>query len=366
MSAAEGPQGSGIVFERTDDLASAGHEQVVFCRDRESGLRAIIAIHDTTLGPALGGTRMYPYRSEADALRDVLRLSRGMTSKSAAAGLSLGGGKAVIIGGRELKTRQLLLAYGRFVQSLGGRYYTAADVGTTAADLDVIAGSTSYVVGTTVRGSGDSGGSTAQGVFAAMRAAAGHVFGSGGLAGRTVGIEGVGKVGSRLADLLVRAGAGQIVISDPDPEAAGRVTARHPRIRTAASVLDADVDIYAPCALGATLTPESVPRLRAAIVCGGANNQLSTDSVAQDLLSAGITWVPDYIANAGGVIQVGSELAGASPEQVRQQVERIFVTVTEVLTRAKEAGLTTLAAADAMVAERLRRAREAGRAPAGS
>lgn len=361
MSATETSQASGIVFERTDELGSAGHEQVVFCRDKESGLRAIIAIHDTTLGPALGGTRMYPYQSEADALRDVLRLSRGMTFKSAAAGLSLGGGKAVIMGGQELKTRSLLLAYGRFVQTLGGRYYTAADVGTTAEDLDVISESTSYVVGTNVRGSGDSGGSTAQGVFYAMRAAAEHAFGAEGLAGRTVGIEGVGKVGSRLADLLARAGVDQIVISDPDARAIERVTARHPGIRTTTSVLDADIDIYAPCALGATLTHESVARLRATVVCGGANNQLSVNSVAEDLLSAGITWVPDYIANAGGVIQVGSELVNATTEQVRDKVAGISRTVTEVLTRAKEAGLTTSAAADAMVLERLQRQAPAAR-----
>jgi valine dehydrogenase (NAD+) len=353
-------QTADLVFERSDELASAGHEQVVFCRDRESGLRAIIAIHDTTLGPALGGTRMYPYRCEADALRDVLRLSQGMTFKSAAAGLDLGGGKAVIMGGQELKTRELLLAYGRFIATLGGRYYTAADVGTTAEDLDVIAETAPYVVGTNVRGSGDSGGSTAQGVFCAMRAAAEHAFGPDGLAGRTVAVEGVGKVGSRLAGLLTRAGVGTIVVSDPDPDALARVTARHPQIRTAASVIGADADIYAPCALGGSLTHESVAGLRAAVVCGGANNQLSETSVAKDLLSRDITWVPDYIANAGGVIQVGSELVNATPEQVAEKVAGISGTVIEVLTRSKEAGLTTAAAADAVVTERLHRARGLG------
>lgn len=361
MSAPGVPQPVDLVFERSDELGSAGHEQVVFCRDKESGLKAIIAIHDTTLGPALGGTRMYPYRSEADALRDVLRLSAGMTFKSAAAGLDLGGGKAVILGGQELKTRQLLLAYGRFVQTLGGRYYTAADVGTTAEDLDVIAEATEYVVGTNVRGSGDSGGSTAQGVFYAMRAAAEHAFGTSGLSGHTVGIEGVGKVGSRLADLLAEAGVTGILVSDPDADAVARVISRHPSIRRVTSVIEADVDIYAPCALGGTLTHESAARLRAAIVCGGANNQLSESSVADDLLSRSITWVPDYIANAGGVIQVGSELASATPEQVREKISGISRTVAEVLTHSKEAGVTTSAAADAVVRERLRRGREAAR-----
>ncbi|MGH3167679.1 MAG: Glu/Leu/Phe/Val dehydrogenase family protein, partial [Trebonia sp.] len=235
-------------------------------------------------------------------------------------------------------------------------YYTAADVGTTAEDLDVIAESASYVVGTNVRGSGDSGGSTAEGVFHAMRAAAEHAFGTSGLAGHTVGIEGVGKVGSRLADLLAQAGVDGIVVSDPDPVAVERVTSRYPSVRQASSVLDADVDIYAPCALGGTLTHESVARLRAGVVCGGANNQLSVSAVAADLLSRGITWVPDYIANAGGVIQVGSELVSATPELVRAKVAGISGTVTEVLTRAKETGVTTSAAADAMVLDRLRRA----------
>lgn len=359
MSTIEMSQAADLVFERHDELGSAGHEQVIFCQDKDTGLRAIIAIHDTTLGPALGGTRMYPYRSEADALRDVLRLSLGMTCKSAAAGLDLGGGKAVILGGQERKTRDLLHAYGRFVQALGGRYYTAADVGTTAEDLDVIAESTPYVVGTNIHGSGDSGGSTAQGVFYAMRAAAERVFGPDGIAGRTIGVEGAGKVGSRLVDLLAAAGAGLIVVSDPDPGAMERVTARHAGVIRSASVIDADVDIYAPCALGGTLTRESAARLRATVVCGGANNQLSDHSVAGELLRRGITWVPDYIANAGGVIQVGSELADASPDEVQKKVSGIGDTVTEVLTRAKAAGETTSAAADRVVAERLRRARAA-------
>ena len=357
MAVSDVSQTADLVFERGDELASAGHEQVVFCRDKKSGLRAIIAIHDTTLGPALGGTRMYPYRSEADALRDVLRLSVGMTYKSAAAGLDLGGGKAVILGGQELKTRELLLAYGRFIESLGGRYYTAADVGTTAGDLDVIAEATAYVTGTNVHGSGDSGGSTAQGVFHAMRAAAEHAFGPDGLTGRTVGVEGVGKVGSQLADLLAGAGVAAIVVSDPDADAVRRVTDRHWWIRELPSVIDADVDIYAPCALGGTLTHESAARLRAAVVCGGANNQLSESSVAKDLLARDITWVPDYIANAGGVIQVGSELTDATPEQVTKKITEISGTVAQVLTRSREAGVTTADAADAVVAERLQRGR---------
>jgi valine dehydrogenase (NAD+) len=292
-----------LVFDREDELRDAGHEQVVFCHDRDTGLRAIIAIHDTTLGPALGGTRIYPYDSEAAALTDVLRLSQGMTSKSAAAGMALGGGKAVIIGDpRTVKTRDLLLAYGRFVDTLGGRYITAADIGSTSDDLDVVAEATRYVVGKNKGGTGDSGLNTAYGVFCAMRAAAEHRFGPEGLKGRTVGVEGLGKVGSRLVGLL----AGEnvtIVASESDPTAFDRVTG----VQAVPSVIDADVDIYAPCAMGATLTTDTANALKATIVCGGANNQLATHEVADTLQNKGVLWVPDYVANAGGVVQVGGE-----------------------------------------------------------
>lgn len=344
----------GLVFDRTDELGTAAHEQVVFCHDRQSGLKAIIAIHDTTLGPALGGTRIYPYASEAEALTDVLRLAQGMTFKSAAAGMDLGGGKAVIIGDPErIKTRELLLAYGRFIDTLGGRYITAADVGSTAEDLDVVAEVTPHVVGKNAGGSGDSGYSTAYGVFSAMRAAAEHRYGEDGLAGRTVGVEGVGKVGSRLVALLSSAGVERILVADPHQPALDALTSTLAHVRAVPSVLAEDVDVYAPCALGATLTVETVRDLKAAIVCGGANNQLATHDVADELHARGILWVPDYVANAGGVVQVGGELVNASREEVEAKIARIAGTTTEILVHAEELGVSTSAAADAVVEQRL-------------
>jgi valine dehydrogenase (NAD+) len=350
------------VFDRDDELESAGHEQVVFCRDDETGLRAIISIHDTTLGPALGGTRFYPYRSEAEALTDGLRLAQGMTFKAAAAGMPLGGGKAVIIGDPSaVKTPDLLRAYGRFIDTLGGRYISAADVGTTSDDLDVIGETTRHVVGRTTAagGSGDSGYSTAYGVFCAMRSAAALAWGDDGLRGRTVGVEGAGKVGVHLVGLLQQEGA-TVVVSDPYAPALERVRDLHDGVTTAESVIDLPLDVYAPCALGATLTPASVATLRAEIVCGAANNQLLTSDVGEVLRLRRVTWVPDFVANAGGLIQVGGELQDKTQEQVRADVERIGATVTEILLAARHRGTSTSAAASAVVRSRLAAARAAG------
>ncbi len=341
---------------------AAGHEQVLFCRDDETGLRAIIAIHDTTLGPGLGGTRFRPYATEDEALRDVLRLSRGMTSKNAAAGLPFGGAKAVIIGDpRTDKTPELLRAYGRFVDELDGRYVTAADVGTSADDLDVIGEVTSHVVGRTVAagGSGDSGPATAQGVFSALRAAAERLWGADGLRGRAVGVEGAGKVGGVLARLLVEEGA-VVTVGDPDPAARERVSAATGRAVHVAASLDeaiaggATLDVYAPCALGATVSVEHVRALGARLVCGAANNQLPTHDDDAALHEAGIVWVPDYVANAGGVIHLaGTERLGQEPDEVEAAVRGIGDTVREVLSRSAEAGIPTGAAADDIVAARL-------------
>lgn len=341
-----------LVFERTDELGTAGHEQVVFCRDRATGLRAIIAIHDTRLGPALGGTRFYPYATETAALTDVLRLSQGMTHKAAAAGIALGGGKAVIIGDpATVKTPALLAAYGRFVDSLSGRYITAGDVGTTAQDLDVVAAATRHVVGSN-GGSGDSGLSTAYGVFSAMRAAAEHRWGTDGLRGRRVGVEGVGKVGAQLVGLLLEEGA-EVTVSDASGDALARVLERYPRVTIRHAVLDAPVDVYAPCALGATLTPGSVDAIRAGIVCGAANNQLLDSSVAPLLRRREITWVPDYVANAGGLIQVGGEIADHSADRVRDDIARIADTVGDILRRSDEGDRLPSDVAAEIVAERL-------------
>ncbi|GAA3526131.1 Glu/Leu/Phe/Val family dehydrogenase [Nocardioides daeguensis] len=348
------------VFDRSDELAEAGHEQVVFCRDDATGLRAIISIHDTTLGPALGGTRFHPYRSEDEALTDGLRLAQGMTFKAAAAGMALGGGKAVIIGDpAELKSPDLLRAYGRFIERLGGLYVTAADVGTTSADLDVIGETTRHVVGRGEHtgGSGDSGLSTATGVFHAMRAAARHVWGVDGLRGRTVGVEGAGKVGSHLVRLLVEEGA-RVAVADPCDTAVERLRVAHGAdVRRLASVVNAAVDVYAPCALGATLTPATVAGLRARLVCGAANNQLATSDVDDLLTERGITWVPDYVANAGGLIQVGGELWHRTPEEVADQVRRVGDTAEQIVVGAAAEGTSTGAAADRLVRARLAEAR---------
>ncbi|MDI6912376.1 Glu/Leu/Phe/Val dehydrogenase dimerization domain-containing protein [Nocardioides sp.] len=343
------------VFDRDDDLAGAGHEQVVFCRDVESGLRAIISIHDTTLGPALGGTRFFPYPNEPAALRDGLRLSQGMTFKSAAAGMPLGGGKAVIIGDPAVdKTPGLLRAYGRFIERLGGTYVTAADVGTTSDDLDTIGEETRHVVGrnVTAGGSGDSGLSTARGVFHAMRAAAGLAWPADGIRGRTVGVEGAGKVGYHLIGLLLAEGA-SVVFCDPSAAARRRVLDGYGEVAIAESVLEAQVDVYAPCALGATITQASVASLRATIVCGAANNQLATGNEDATLFERGVTWVPDYVANAGGLIQVGGELQNKTPDDVLRDIRRIADTTHEIVSRSVERQVPTGVAAFEIVRARL-------------
>ena len=343
------------VFDRADELRDAGHEQVVFCRDERTGLRAIIAIHDTTLGPGLGGTRFYPYAHESLALTDALRLSEGMTYKAAGAGVPLGGAKAVIIGDPATqRTEALLEAYGRFVESLGGRYYTAADVGTTSEDLDVIGRTSSHVVGRTAAagGSGDSGYATALGVFSAMQAAATATWGGNGLADKVVGVEGVGKVGRHLVTFLLAVGA-RVVVSDPRPAALTGLDESGSRVLVAESVLTEALDVYAPCALGASLTLDSVDRLSARVVCGGANNQLAEARVAQALTDRSILWVPDYLANAGGLIQVSGELTNERRDDVLARVRRIEHTVGEVIRTALDQHVTTSAAARTIVDQRL-------------
>lgn len=348
------------VFDRVDELESAGHEQVVFCRDDESGLRAMIRVHDSTLGPALGGTRFYPYRSEADTLTDGLRLAQGMTLKAAAAGMPLGGDKAVIIDDpASTKTPDLLRAYGRFVDTLGGRGISAADVGTTD-DLDIIGGTTRHVVGRTAAagGSGDSGFSTPLGVFCAMQSAARLTWGDDGLRGRTVGVEGARKVGFHLIGLLREEGA-TVVVSDPYERALDRVRDHYAGVRCVDSVIDERLDVYAPCALGATLTPASVATLTATVVCDAANNQLLTSEVGEVLRLRKVTWVADFVANAGGLIQAGGELQAKTAEHVLTDVRCISATVAEVLVAAKDDGLSTSATARAMALSRLQAARDA-------
>ncbi|MBB3665843.1 MULTISPECIES: Glu/Leu/Phe/Val dehydrogenase [Prauserella salsuginis group] len=336
----------------------SGHEQVVYCHDRATGLKAIIAVYSTALGPALGGTRFYPYPDEDAALDDVLALSKGMAYKNALAGLDLGGGKAVIIGDpATLKTEALLRAYGRFIQSLSGRYITACDVGTYVRDMDIIARETGFVTGRSREegGAGDSSELTAFGVYQGMRASAEHAWGSPELKGKRVGVEGVGKVGKLLVGHLAQAGA-EIVITDVDEQAVDQVRAVHPSVEVVddtAALIASDVDIFAPCALGGVLDDDTVPALRAAIVCGAANNQLAHPGVEKLLQDRGILFAPDYLVNAGGTIQVSDELRGYDADRARLKATSLYDTAKAVFALADEEGVPAVTAADRLAERRM-------------
>ncbi len=358
-SPAQGPaQGHGASPAHGTALSYAGHEQVVFCHDGPTGLRAIIAIYSTALGPSLGGTRFYPYPSDAAAIADVLNLSRAMAYKNAMAGLDLGGGKAVIIGdpGR-IKTEALLRAYGRFVQSLNGRYITACDVGTYSEDMDIIARECQHVTGRTEPngGAGDSSVLTAFGVFQGMRAAAEHAWGSPSLDGRVVAVEGVGKVGSHLVDHLVADGA-QVIVYDVSDAAIDRVLTRHPSLTAVASrhdLVSSVCDVYSPCALGGAIDEDALSELRARVVCGGANNQLAHAGMDKLLAEHGVLYAPDYVVNAGGVIQVADELAGFNFDRAKARAERIFDTTKQILAVSEEESVPPSVAADRLAERRM-------------
>ncbi len=345
------------VFD-SDGTDASGHEQVVFCQDRLTGLKAIIGIYSTALGPALGGTRFYPYESEQDALADVLKLSRGMAYKNALAGLDLGGGKAVIWGDpARVKSEALLRAYGRFVESLHGRYYTACDVGTYVPDMDMVARETRYVTGRSVEhgGAGDSSILTAWGVFQGMRAAAEHTWGSPTLRGRTVGVAGLGKVGKYLVGHLVEDGA-TVVATDVNPAALDWARRTHPEIELVADVhalITSDIDVYAPCALGGALDDDTVPLLRAKVVTGGANNQLAHPGIEKTLAELGILYTPDYLVNAGGVIQVADEIEGFNFERAKLRATGIFETTRRILRMAADEGVSPAVAADRLAEHRM-------------
>jgi glutamate dehydrogenase/leucine dehydrogenase len=338
-----------------EGLSGSEHEDIVAIRRSRSGLRAIIAIHSTVLGPSLGGARFYPYEDEALALHDVLRLSRAMTQKAALAGLPQGGGKAVIIGDPRLaKSPALLRDFASAVDGLGGRYITAEDVGTTQDDMDCIRESTPYVGGTAISrgGSGDPSTATAFGVVVAMEAAAARVWG-GDLAGRTVCVLGAGKVGGEIVRLLVQRQA-VVIASDVDPAKAERAAgAGADRLVDPTDAVAVTADIFCPCALGGLLTDELVPRLHFGLIVGAANNQLHDPAVADSLADAGILYVPDFLANAGGIINIAEESRGYDQARAAQAVGRIGATTTAVLDRAASSGITPLAAAEALVAERL-------------
>jgi len=342
-------------------LSAPEHEQVAFCHDRATGLRAIISIYTTALGPALGGTRFYPYATEQAALGDALRLSRAMAYKNALCGLDHGGGKGVIIGDpAKDKSEALLRAYGRFVESLGGRYVTACDVGTYVADMDVIAKETRFATGRSEAngGAGDSSVLTAFGVFQGMRASAAHVWGSSSLAGRTVGIAGVGKVGHLLAGLLLETGA-RVMVTDVNSSAVEALREQHREIDVAKDAFElvrAELDVYAPCALGGALDEATVGVLKAKVVCGAANNQLVTEGpggTAEALMDRGITYAPDFLVNAGGVIQVSDELHGFSFARAKHRTAGIFEATASVLRVAADKGVSPAAAADHLAEERM-------------
>ena len=340
------------------------HEQVSFRADEASGLRSIIALYSTALGPGLGGTRFYPYPSEQDALEDVLNLSTAMAYKNALAGLPHGGGKAVIIGDPTRdKSEALLRAYGRFVESLGGAYVTACDVGTYVADMDVVGKETRFATGRSEAngGAGDSSVLTAYGVFQGMRASAEHLWGTPTLAGRRVGIAGVGKVGVHLVGHLLADGA-SVVVTDVSPAAVARVRSAHAEVDVLPDVealVRADLDVYSPCAMGGALSDEVVAVLQARVVCGAANNQLAHPGIEASLAERGVLYAPDYVVNSGGVIQVADELHGFDFDRCRAKAAKIFDTTLGIFARAKEDGIPPAAAADRIAEQRMHEAARA-------
>ena len=344
----------------------AGHEQVVFARDEAAGLHAIIAIHNTNRGPALGGCRMLEYATEEDALTDVLRLSKGMTFKNALAGLNFGGGKSVIYGNvRRDKTETLLTAFAQQVQNLGGRYYTAEDMNIGQDDVDRMARHCEYVVGRSGEGgSGDPSGWTAYGVFIALQEAVKKRLGREDLQGITVMVQGVGNVGGRLCGYLHEAGA-KLLISDVNEQALQVIQGQTgATIVNLNEVIAADADVYAPCALGGTLDEESIPQLRASVVCGAANNQLATLSCGQILHERGILYAPDYLVNAGGVINCAMEVGGKyDAERVRVGVEGIANTARELFELAEQRDRPTAEVVNELVQTRLQEPKTAGQEP---
>jgi len=353
-----------------DDLAKAetksifgqtvgmGHEQVVFCQDEPTGLKAIIAIHSTILGPALGGTRMWNYKSEEEAITDVLRLSRGMTYKASISGLNLGGGKAVILGDpAELKNEAFMRRFGRFVDSLGGRYITAEDVNMKTRDMEYVNMETDHVTGIpeSMGGSGDPSPVTAYGVYMGMKATANHVYGSDSLANKSIAVQGVGQVGMYLVERLIKEGA-KVFISDIAEDKLAKVAkSTGAEVVGMDEIYDADVDIYAPCALGATLNDETIPRLKASIVVGAANNQLKDEARhSYMLIDRSITYAPDFLVNAGGLINVGAEYYGPyNRERAHSDAEKIYDITLEILRMAADESMTSQEAAIKIAEKRI-------------
>ena len=343
-----------LTFEK---LYSMGHEEVIFISEPSCGLKAIIAIHDTTLGPALGGTRMWPYATEEEAIEDVLRLSKGMTYKAAVSGLNLGGGKAVIIGDpKKDKSEALFRAYGRYVESLNGRYITAEDVNITVADIDDIYTESNYVCGIAKAsgGSGNPAPYTALGVFRGMEASAMKTWGTRDLTGKTVAIQGVGSVGIELAK-LVRTAGGALKYTDISEENIARMKENFPEavFVTPEEFYSTEIDIYAPCALGATVNDKTIPLLKCKIVNGAANNQLAEDKHGQELKDRGILYAPDYLINAGGLMNVSIEFEGWNDEKSRRMIDKIYDTTLKIFAISDEQNIPVNKAADVLAENRL-------------
>jgi leucine dehydrogenase len=339
-----------------------GHEQVVFCNDDETGLKAIIGVHSTTLGPSLGGTRMWTYEKEGDAIRDVLRLSRGMTYKNSLAGLNLGGGKAVIIGdARTLKSPALMRKFGEYVNRLSGNYITAEDVGMTTQDMVYIKEKTDHVAGLPIDmgGSGDPSPVTALGVYMGMKASAKEAWGNDDLAGRKILVQGAGHVGQYLIDYLMKEGA-NVMVSDIFDDKIKIVTDKYAGVQVvdANSVYDTAMDIYAPCALGATINDNTLAKLKCQIISGAANNQLANEFIhGQSVMDKGILYAPDYLINSGGVINCYTEVAGLGAKWSIEKTEGIYDTTLNIFKLSKEKNIPTYQAANILAEERVQNAK---------
>jgi leucine dehydrogenase len=333
------------------------HEQILFCNDNATGLKAIIAIHNTVLGPSLGGTRMWNYNNEMEALHDVLRLSRGMTYKSSVAGLNLGGGKAVIIGDpKKIKNEALLRRFGKFVNSLGGKYITAEDVAMTSRDMEIIKMETDYVSGLpeNMGGSGDPSPVTAYGVYVSMKASAREVWGNDSLSGKKVLVQGIGHVGESLVGHLTKEGA-KVYINDISEERLKAAAAKYKAEAVSADTMfDLDIDIYAPCALGATVNDNTLASLTCKIICGAANNQLADEKVhGEEVGKRGILYAPDFVVNAGGIINVFYELEGYNRERAMTHAEKIYDTTFNLFQLSKREGIPTYMAANRLGEQRI-------------
>ncbi len=338
-------------------LSFDDHEQVVFCQDKDTGLKAIIGVHNTILGPALGGTRMYNYQTEWDALNDVLRLSRGMTYKAAITGLNLGGGKAVIIGDpKKIKTPALMKRFGEFVHTLGGKYYTAEDVGMETSDMDTVREVTPYVTGISESkgGAGNPSPVTAYGVYMGMKASVKFAYGTDNLEGKKILVQGIGHVGEELVRLTAEEGA-NVIITDINQERLLEVSGKYgAEIYKGEDLYAETADIYAPCALGATINDETINKLKVKVVAGAANNQLASENIHGPLLQGkGIVYAPDFLINAGGIINVYAEIEGYGRDQIMAKTENIYNTTLDILNKAKATGMTTNTAAVSIADERI-------------